>query len=154
MLRPPSIEHIQQIDWGYCLPACTQMALAQLGIGVPQARLAKQLGTVALVGTPFPNVQRLEKLGVYVQIVQWQSANKLIEAQRLNRAMIAAILTTQDLPGWQTLQTQHVVVVTQIDATQITYHDPALPYGPVTVQLDAFLLAWREMAEQVALLWK
>ncbi len=37
--------HVQQITLGYCLPACGQMALAQLGITVTQAELAHALGT-------------------------------------------------------------------------------------------------------------
>ena len=137
MALRPLINHVQQIDWGYCLPACAEMALSQLGVSVSQQRLAKQLGTVAKIGTPFPNVQRLAKLGAQVKQIQWQGVNALSEALRL------------DLPGWGTLRTQHVVVVTAIDAVQISYHDPALPYGPATVQLDAFLLAWSDMSEQV-----
>lgn len=154
MTLRPLTSHVQQIDWGYCLPACAEMALSQLGVSVSQQRLAKQLGTVAKIGTPFPNVQRLAKLGAQVKQIQWQGVNALSEALRLDRTVIAAILTSHDLPGWSTLRTQHVVVVTAIDAVQISYHDPALPYGPATVQLDAFLLAWSDMSEQAALLWK
>lgn len=105
------------------------MALAQLGVTVSQQRLAKQLGTIAKIGTPFPNVQRLEKLGVQVKQIQWQGTNTLSEALRLNRAVIAAVLTSHDLPGWSTLRTQHVIVVTAIDATQIAYHDRPYPMG-------------------------
>jgi len=154
MALQSSLNHVQQSDWGYCLPACAQMALAQLGITTSQRQLAKQLGTIAKIGTPLPNVQRLEKFGVQVKQIQWQGANAVSEALRLNRAVIAALLTSHDLPGWSTLRTQHVVIITAIDTAQISYHDPALSYGPVAVQLDAFLLAWSDMSEQAALLWK
>lgn len=99
MALRPLINHVQQIDWGYCLPACAEMALAQLEVNVSQQRLAKQLGTVAKIGTPFPNVQRLVKLGLQVKQLQWQGANAVSEALRLDRTVIAAILTSHDLPG-------------------------------------------------------
>jgi len=37
------------------------MAMAQIGIKVSQSKAAKLLNTVAKIGTPLPNIQRLEK---------------------------------------------------------------------------------------------
>ena len=66
LLEPPA--HIQQMALGYCLPACAQMALAQLGIAVTQTRLAQTLGTRVGVGTPFSRAQRLVEWNVRVRL--------------------------------------------------------------------------------------
>lgn len=50
-LEPPV--HIQQVALGYCLPACAQMALAQLSIAATQAQLAQVLGTRAGIRDAF-----------------------------------------------------------------------------------------------------
>lgn len=67
-LEPPV--HIQQVALGYCLPACAQMALAQLSIVVTQAQLAQTLGTRVGMGTPFSRVERLVQWNVRVRMVQ------------------------------------------------------------------------------------
>jgi len=43
-------------------------------------------------------------------------------------------------------------LVISIDNERVTYHDPALSYGPVSTLLAEFLLAWSEMDEQAAFL--
>jgi len=64
--------HIQQVALGYCLPACAQMALAQLGILVNQTQLAQTLrigirgGTRIGIGTPFSRAEHLAKWNVRV----------------------------------------------------------------------------------------
>lgn len=64
-LAKPSI-HVQQIAVGYCLPACAQMALAQLGLALTQAQAAQVMGTRIGVGTPFPQVERLAQWNIHV----------------------------------------------------------------------------------------
>ena len=53
--------HIPQIGLGYCLPACAQMALAQLGITLTQEAIAQLLGTHRGIGTPFSRILRLRE---------------------------------------------------------------------------------------------
>jgi ABC-type bacteriocin/lantibiotic exporter with double-glycine peptidase domain len=144
--------HVQQTTLGYCLPACGQMALAQLGITVTQAELAHALGTRAGVGTPFSRVERLARWGVRVQLKRCISVDELAAALAAGVAVIAALTTTPGLPGWGNIRTQHTVSVISIGNEQITYHDPALSYGPVSTLLAEFLLAWSEMDEQAAFL--
>jgi ABC-type bacteriocin/lantibiotic exporter with double-glycine peptidase domain len=144
--------HVQQTTLGYCLPACGQMALAQLGITVTQAELAHALGTRAGVGTPFSRVERLARWGVRVQLKRCISVDELAAALAAGVAVIAALTTTPGLPGWGNIRTQHTVLVISIGNEQITYHDPALSYGPVSTLLAEFLLAWSEMDEQAAFL--
>ncbi len=146
------VTHLQQNNPGYCLPACAQMSLSQLGIEASQAEIARILGTDAGVGTPFSRIARLSHWRVTVQITRWQGVESLATAWAADMAVIAAVTTTAGLPGWSNLSRQHAVLVVHIDADQIVYHNPALPYGPVTAKPDDFLLAWSEMEEQAALL--
>jgi len=148
-LKPPA--HIQQIALGYCLPACAQMALEQLGIMATQAQLAQTLGTRVGVGTPFSRVERLTQWNVRVRVTR-ASIDDLVTSLAAGIAVIAAVTTTPGLPGWGNIRTQHTVLVVKVGTEQITYHDPALAYGPVSALRDEFLLAWGEMDEQAAFL--
>ena len=144
--------HVLQQTWGYCLPACAQMALAQLGIEVTQRRLAETLGTRAGIGTTFSNIERLKRWAVEVQVAEWIGAEALETAQSDEIAIIAAVVTSPQLPGWDEIRTRHTVVVVAVNADQAIYHDPALDYGPVSASRDEFLLAWSEMSELTALI--
>lgn len=144
--------HIQQVALGYCLPACAQMALAQLGIVVPQAELAQTLGTRVGVGTPFSRVERLARWNVHVRLTRRASIDDLVASLAADVAVIVAVTTTPGLPGWGNIRTQHTVLVVSINTERITYHDPALTQGPVSALLTEFLLAWDEMDQQAALL--
>jgi ABC-type bacteriocin/lantibiotic exporter with double-glycine peptidase domain len=144
--------HIQQVDIGYCLPACAQMALAQLGITAPQMRLAQVLGTRKGVGTVFSRIEQLAQWHVSVQLKRLASPDDVVVALTDSKAVIAAIMTTPGLTGWNNIRTQHAVLITKVTADQITYHDPVLAYGPVSALLAEFLLAWGEMDQRMALL--
>ncbi len=135
---------------GYCLPACAQMALAQLGIVVSQAQLAQTLGVRVGVGTPFSQVERLTQWDVQVRLTEQVSVEELVTSLAADVAVIVAITTTPGLPGWGNIRTQHTVLVVDVGAEQIAYHDPALAYGPVSALRAEFLLAWSEMDERVA----
>lgn len=149
-LNPP--RHFQQQHIGYCLPTCVQMAFSQFGLDVQQADLAKQLDTVDGLGTPFPNIARLSSQNIIVETTEWSGLAAIDTALRNDHAVIAAILTSADLPGWSTAQTQHTFLITDIQINQVYYHDPSLSTGPVTVSLNAFLLAWSDMEELAATL--
>ena len=149
-LEPPV--HIQQMALGYCLPACAQMALAQLSIAVTQAQLAQTLGTRAGMGTPFSRVERLAQRNVRVQVVQRASIEDLAASLAADVAVVVAITTTPGMPGWGNIRTQHTVLVANIGTEQIAYHDPALAYGPVSALRAEFLLAWSEMDGRAAFL--
>ena len=146
------LAHVQQTAIGYCLPACAQMALTQLGVVSTQELAARALGTRVGVGTPFPRVERLSRLGINVQLAHAMSIDALRASLAANKAVIVAIATTPGLPGWGNIRTQHTLLVVSIDGDQIAYHDPALAYGPVSALLAEFLLAWDEMDRRAALL--
>ncbi|HEX9926850.1 MAG TPA: C39 family peptidase [Anaerolineae bacterium] len=149
-LKSPT--HITQTGLGYCLPACAQMALAQLGIDETQQALAETLGTRTGIGTPFSRIERLAAWSVEVRVTEWGGVDALETALAGEAAVIAAVVTSPKLPGWPNLRTQHTVLIVGIDAEQVTYHDPALTYGPVSTSRGEYLLAWSEMSELVAFL--
>jgi len=128
------------------------MALAQLGIESTQERLARAMDTRVGVGTPFSRVKRLIQWDVAVQLVQSVSISDLHTSLACSKAVIVAVMTAPGLPGWDNVRTQHAVLVVACDEDQITYHDPALSQGPVSVQLDEFPLAWEEMGARAAFL--
>ncbi|MCL4262121.1 MAG: hypothetical protein KJ069_02855 [Anaerolineae bacterium] len=145
-LKPPV--HIQQKGFGYCLPACVQMALAQFDISVTQEQLASLLGVRPGIGAPFSHVRRLKQAQVIV--TEWGSVQAIVEALGERTAVITALKTSPALPGWPDLQVQHTVLVVEVTADAVFYHDPALDNGPVTAPLNEFLLAWSEMSELAA----
>ena len=152
-LKPPA--QVQQLTWGYCLPACAQMALAQLNITVSQAQLAQLLGTRPGAGTPFSRIERLAELNIHVQLLRHVSFDDLLASLTADTAIIVPIATTSGLPGWGNIRTQHAILVISADVDWIAYHDPALSYGPVSAPIAEFLLAWDEMDQQAALLgWR
>lgn len=124
------------------------------GIDAAQNQLATQLGTIKGIGTPFTNLHRLASYGIDLYFSQWQSIQPLRTALQSGGAVITAILTTPGLPGWETVVTQHAILITAIDEQSIVYHDPALFHGPVTALLDEFYIGWTEMSEQAAILYR
>ena len=144
--------HVQQMAIGYCLPACAQMALAQFGITASQVELTRLLGTRPGVGTPFSQLERLSRFPISIQLAKHVQLDVLLVARATGKAVIAAIITTSGLPGWGNLRTRHAVLLNDVNAERITYHDPALAYGPVYTDTSEFMLAWSEMDEQAALL--
>lgn len=144
--------HIQQAMLGYCLPACAQMALAQLGIAATQVQLAQTLGTRVGVGTPFSQVERLAQWNVRVHMTYQASIEDLVASLAADMAVIVAVTTTPGLPGWGNIHTQHTVLMVDVGPEQVTYHDPALTHGPVFALRAEFLLAWSEMDGRAAFL--
>ena len=158
-----AVNHIQQRGIGYCLPASAQMAAAQFGKVIPRARITRTLGTIPGLGTPFSAIERLVEFRFVVEIAEWFGVDSLLLALSEGIGVIAAILTSHDLPGWGNQPTQHIVLVTAIEAGRVyilrpnpsggtTYYDPTLVVGPVDVSEDAFGLAWSEMSELTALI--
>ncbi len=145
---------MQQATLGYCLPACGQMALEQLGQTVTQDELAAIMETVPGYGTPFSCIERLSRWQVAIEIIEWGGTEVIAEALINNKAVIVALLTNTDLPGWNDVQTQHTVLIVDITSDQVSYYDPALPQSPVIATRDEFLLAWSDMDEKVATCWR
>ena len=146
--------HVHQVTLGYCLPACGQMALDQLDLAVTQDELARIMETEPGYGTPFSRIKRLKQWQIAVEIIAWGGIETIVETLTNDKAVIVALLTNMNLPGWDDIQTQHTVLVADILSEQISYYDPALLEGPVLASLDEFLLAWSDMDELMATCWR
>lgn len=128
------------------------MAIAQFGVDISQSRLARSFGTIPGIGTPFSAVERLAVYGFSVKVAEWLEMETLGLALSDGKVVVAAILTSHDLPGWKTLRSLHTVLVTAVERGRVFYHDPSLSWGPADVSEDAFGLAWSEMSQLTALI--
>jgi len=110
------------------------------------------MGTRVGVGTPFSRVERLVQWNIRVRLARQASIDELVASLAGDMAVIVAVTTTPGLPGWGNIRTQHTVLVVDVGAEQIVYHDPALARGPVSALRAEFLLAWGEMDQRAAFL--
>jgi len=149
MLRPPL--HTPQIEDGYCVPACARMALSQFGIDGSLEYLAKKLGVRKEVGVPLSSLKRLEDDRIGVEVSSAESVDDLREMLDSDKAVIALLVTVPEMEGWESEKAVHTVLVVEATDDMITYHDPHLDYGPVSVGTDAFLLGWVERDNTCAL---
>lgn len=132
------VPYAAQISDGACLPACAQMVLAYYGRQVSQAQLIRLLGTTD-AGTPFSRLRLLSELGVTISI---RADGTLAELQTRLPAIVG--LHTRWLSG-HSIESQHAVVVTDIDSEGVVILDPAQAANPIQLSENEFLTAWFEM---------
>jgi ABC-type bacteriocin/lantibiotic exporter with double-glycine peptidase domain len=132
-----SVSHLQQRSQADCLPICAQMVLDFLGKPIPYHTLVKLFETRSF-GTPFRNIQRLEQLDVSVTIDAC-SIDEITVFLRTNLPVIVSV-DTADLKYWPQA-TDHVVVVTGVDAEFVYVNDPSLNRGHRPVPRSEFALA-------------
>ena len=141
------LEHRQQEVPAGCLAACTQMALANLGITVTQAKLNRLLGLTP-VGVPASHLRRLERYGVQASFQQG-TADDLQRALEQDTPPIVFVRTGQ-LSYWTT-DTQHAVLISGYDEMTFLLNDPAFPTTR-RVEIFELVLAWDEFDNRYALI--
>jgi ABC-type bacteriocin/lantibiotic exporter with double-glycine peptidase domain len=134
----PPVPYAAQISDGACLPACVQMVLAYYGRKVSQTQLIRLLGTTD-AGTPFSRLRLLSQLGAAVDM---RTNGTLAELQATLPVIVG--LHTGWLPGY-IVESQHAVVVIDIDTEGIRILDPAQGADPILLSENEFLAAWIEM---------
>jgi len=142
------VPHCKQSHDGACLPACARMVLLHLGQDIPEARLARLLGTRAF-GTPARRLTRLESLGLQATIGAY-SETMLRYWLRQGIPPIVFLQTTA-LPYW-TMETYHAVVLVGMTENLVYLNDPAIDTAPQVTSLASFLLAWSEFDDLAAIL--
>lgn len=132
------VPHLRQNEPGWCLPACVAMVAAYWQQPVTQADVARWLGTRG-GGTPTGRIQQMSRRGFEVTY----NTGSLADLETWLQRQIPPILfiRTGDLPHW-TLDTPHAVVLAGLTETEGYLFDPDVETAPVTVPLDALLLAW------------
>ncbi|MFN8493014.1 MAG: peptidase C39 family protein [Caldilineaceae bacterium] len=143
------VAHVQQRGEGDCLVACVDMVLKYLNAPMNYQRLFKALRVNDEAGTPFPNIQRLERLGITV-VFRRGSLLQLYKFLQNGWPVIVPV-KTQELPHWE-MDTDHAVVVVGMDNQFVYLNDPAFPDAPIRVSHGDFDLAWLERDEYYAVL--
>ncbi|MBV7333960.1 C39 family peptidase [Chloroflexi bacterium TSY] len=132
------------------MAVCVEMVLTYLNAPRDYSQLVKTLGIRSDVGTPFPNIQELEKLNVLVGYRRYGTLENLYTLLQHGWPVIASV-NTGPLPYWR-YSTGHAVVVVGMDNEYIYLNDPEMSDGPTKVLLGDFDLAWLEQDELYAVL--
>jgi hypothetical protein len=125
------------------------MALARLGITVSQAEL-NRLFELTPLGVPTSRLKRMERYGIQVSIQKGGSLDDLLQAIDQDITPIVFIRTDQ-LSYWAK-DTQHAVLVSGYDGSDLLLNDPAFSDAPQRVSADELLLAWDEFDNSYAIL--
>jgi ABC-type bacteriocin/lantibiotic exporter with double-glycine peptidase domain len=139
-----NVPYSHQKIYGYCLPACVQMALAYLGIERSQDELARILGMFVDFGVPASHLLRLRSRHIQIKYEREGNLSELRHWMNQQISVIACVHTGL-LSYWQNQITQHAVLVVGIDEQKIYLLDPAKTEKVIAVLIDEFLLAWDEM---------
>jgi ABC-type bacteriocin/lantibiotic exporter with double-glycine peptidase domain len=128
------------------------MVLEYLGVAVGDEELSRWLGTTDR-GTPFPNIKRLEALGLFVEVGQYGDLSLFERTIELGLPVIVAVKTL-NWPHWGNVITDHAVVVVGIDQQHgvIYIHDPSFAAAPIELSLIEFETGWIERDQQYAVI--
>lgn len=146
------IKHRQQRRKADCLVACAAIVLDYLGVAVDETRLRRRLGTTEN-GTPFPNIERLQALGLFVHHAK-QGDLSIFERNLEWGLPVIASVETFGWQHWAGEVTRHAVVVVGIDRENdvIYIHDPFFADAPIEMSLVAFEIGWEERERQYAVI--
>ena len=145
-----SLRNLRQRQESDCLAACAAMLLQYFEIQVDYRRLLRILGT-GEAGTPFPNLERLQALGLFVQVNSYGRLSIFESYIELGIPIIVAVRTWA-LPHWLSVDTEHAVVVVGLDEENVYLNDPFFADAPIPVKIDYFLSAWADRDEQYAII--
>jgi ABC-type bacteriocin/lantibiotic exporter with double-glycine peptidase domain len=146
------IRHRQQRRKADCLVACAAMVLDYLDVAVDETRLRRRLGTTDN-GTPFPNLERLQALGLFVHSAKHGDLSIFEHYLELGLPVIVSV-ETFGWRHWAGEVTRHAVVVVGIDqANGVSYvHDPFFADAPIEMDLTEFMIGWEERERQYAVI--
>lgn len=139
-----SVPYKSQQQHGYCLPACTQMVLAHLGILRSQTSLAQELGVYEDFGVPASHIVKLRSKSLEV-LYRTEANLDEIQDWLSQQVPVIVFVQTAQLEYWQKRVAQHAVTVIGMDKRNIYLLDPAHNSQEITVPIDEFWLAWDEM---------
>lgn len=128
------------------------MVLDYLGVTVDEQRLRRRLGTTA-EGTPFPNIARLQALGLFLQHGKQGDRSLFDRYLELGLPVIVGVKTLE-WQHWVGEVTRHAVVVVGIDRENnlIYIHDPFFADAPIAMPILRFEIGWEELDRQYAVI--
>jgi len=125
------------------------MVLNYWRVSVQYQRLFKLLNIQKGLGTPFPHIREVVRMGVNVT---YQRGGLIdLHTFLLKGSPIIVPVRTIELPYWDA-DTDHAVVVVGMDERYIYLNDPAFARAPIAVTHGDFDLAWLERDEYYAVL--
>ncbi|MFN8495649.1 MAG: cysteine peptidase family C39 domain-containing protein [Caldilineaceae bacterium] len=135
-----------------CLAACAAMVVDYLGVSIDEPRLRRLLGTTA-DGTPFPNITRLQTIGLSVTYGKNGDVARFDHYLDLGLPIIIGAKTLT-WPHWAGEVTRHAVVVVGIDHDHglIYIDDPFFADAPLALELLRFETGWEELDRQYAVI--
>lgn len=135
-----------------CLVACAKMVLDYLGVMVEYDALADRLGNTNR-GTPFPNIERLTTLGLFVEVSKYGDSTTFERHIEWGLPVIVGVKTL-NWQHWGNVITDHAVVVVGIDQVnnKIYIHDPFFANAPIEMSLVEFEGGWIERDQQYAII--
>lgn len=139
----------QQAD---CLAACATMVLEYLGVAVDEKHLRRTLGTTP-EGTPFPNIARLQALGLSLQYNKQGDLAIFEHYLEIGLPVIVGVKTLE-WQHWEGEVTRHAVIVVGIDqANNLIYiNDPFFAEAPIAMPILRFEIGWEELDRQYAVI--
>jgi predicted double-glycine peptidase len=143
------VPHRPQQSEAGCLPACVQMVLAYWGIEQTQAKLAAQLGTDPIVGTPCSRVLRLRFSSL--SALYLQAGLDDIRRWLAKDIPVITLVQTHELPYWSR-RSAHTVVVIGVEESTVWVLDPAFEQAPIAVPVGDFGLACDAMDNRVVVI--
>lgn len=145
------IRHRQQ-QAADCLVACAAMVMEYLSVSVDKERLRRRLGTTE-AGTPFPNIQRLQELGMFVAYGKDGDPSLFERYLEVGLPIVVGVKTLTWV-HWAGEVTRHAVVVVGIDQENgvIYIHDPFFATAPIEMSLLTFETGWEELDRQYAII--
>jgi ABC-type bacteriocin/lantibiotic exporter with double-glycine peptidase domain len=128
------------------------MVLDYLGVAVNEQRLRRRLGTTA-EGTPFPNIARLQALGLFLQYDKQGDLSIFERSLEWGLPVIVGVKTLE-WQHWAGEVTRHAVVVVGIDqANNLIYiNDPFFAEAPIAMPILRFEIGWEELDRQYAVI--
>jgi hypothetical protein len=128
------------------------MVLDHLGVSVDDERLRRLLGTTEQ-GTPFPNIERLQTLGLFITYGK-DGDLSIFESNLAIGLPVVVGVKTLTWAHWAGEVTRHAVVVTGIDQANglIYIHDPFFAEAPIAMELLRFETGWEELDRQYAVI--
>ena len=128
------------------------MVLEYLGVAVDEQRLRLRLGTTA-EGTPFPNITRLQALGLFLQYDKKGDLSIFERCLEWGLPVIVGVKTLE-WQHWAGEVTRHAVVVVGIDQENniIYINDPFFADAPIAMPILRFQIGWEELDRQYAII--
>ena len=148
MIRLPVALYEQEFEWS-CVPACTQMALAFLGLHVAEIELCRKLGTVPVVGSEPESLIKLADLGVNIEYGVF-SLRKL-QRWLVDGYPVITFLRTGPLSYWPKEEPHCVLTVGQ-DSMSMHVNDPAFPATVRAIPIAEFEAARRLARNRAAVI--